>query len=196
MTIFAPDYVPNGSRVLITLTIREKPENPFETLQKDLDAAQKAFYFSVTKWPLKVIDEERPTCLRKFNCHNIPETCHNANNVKDDDFECHKSIWNAQIIVQDQVSGIRSIVQAADQSDEELYIIEDKDLLIGSTENVSIKIRHSCCLEQVVLNITDVAGNSDLCYASINLAIVSSMPCSELVLLCMTFFAFHIRYLL
>ena len=43
-----------------------------------------------------------------------------------------------------------------------------EDMLIGSTEPIPIDVEQNCCYDHAVLNLTDLAGNSNVCHASIN----------------------------
>jgi len=169
VTIFAPNYVPNETRVLITLIVREKPSNPMDISRQNLILGRKTFYFLVTNWLLKDIDHELPDCQNKFLCHNILEACNfkkSKKNVKESSKStdsCSDHDWTADVLVYDNVTGLKSVQNLQDGN------FVDDNLLIGSTRSTKITVSGSCCNAfEAILNLTDVAGNSNLCHASMN----------------------------
>ena len=49
-----------------------------------------------------------------------------------------------------------------------LFFPIDPDLEIGTFANYTAIVKGSCCTDHVWLNVSDVAGNSVFCFASIN----------------------------
>ncbi len=175
LTIFAPDYVPAGSRILITLTVREKASRP-TTVTSSVRPKQglKRFYFSVTNWPLSHIDQEAPECQSKFICHTINQDCTDlevkGSKVKGhDESKCSLKTWTAKIQLRDEISGLKFVKQLFDLDLGQQGLVEVG--LIGDTDNVTLAVAGSCCnTNELVLNVTDVAGNARLCRASVNKA--------------------------
>jgi hypothetical protein len=184
VTIFAPDYVPNETRVLITLIVREKPSNLIERSRQNRILGQRTFYFLVTNWQLKDIDHELPSCQNKFLCHNIRDCNLNddptkstnkkkSKNKPKENFkpaeDCLDHDWIADVIVYDNVTGLKSVQNLQSGN------FVDENLLIGSREINVVTVKGSCCNPyEVDLNLTDVAGNSNLCHASMNSAPLQS----------------------
>ena len=151
LTIFAPNYVPNGSRVLISLIIREKPNI---LVQNALKIGQKSFYFSFTNVPLYSIDPNPPNCIRQIANHTFNEICQNLE-------ECNAKIWSGHFIVNDEISGLKEVkAQEAE--------VGNEAILIGKTSNSTLEISSNCCHQGIWFEVTDVAGNSKLCDAHTN----------------------------
>ena len=122
---------------MITLRIREKPSNPMNmSQQQNLLLGQRTFYFLVTNWLLKDIDHEIPSCQKKFLCHNINHACSpghkkirtkmNKNDAKEDTSEnCLDNDWIADVIVYDNVTGLKSVQNVQDGT------FVDNNLVIG-----------------------------------------------------------------
>ena len=67
------------------------------------------------------------------------------------------------MIVYDNVTGLKSVQNVENGN------FVDENLLIGSRKSNTVTIKRSCCdAFEVDLNLTDVAGNSNVCHASIN----------------------------
>ena len=154
LTIFAPTYVPNGSRVRITLTVRDKPN--LKLIPKDSILGQKSFLFSITKSPLSIIDHEPPKCQNSFLCSNST-LCPSPKSAQN----CQNHEFQAQILIRDEISGIHSIKPI-----ENHQVLTE--IVVGSANNETITVSGDCCHPNVILNLTDVAGNWKLCRASIN----------------------------
>ena len=165
LTIFAPTYVPNGSRVQITLIVRDKPK-----ISSGAVIGLKSFLFSVTNLALNQIDHDPPTCQNSFLCSDFVSQCQ----TKNDDENCEVSEeFNAQILVQDELTGMRSI-HAQDHK-----VLSD--LTVGNANNLMVNVTGDCCHPYVILNLTDVAGNSKLCKASVNTASSFLVPVNGLI---------------
>lgn len=152
LTIFAPTYVPNGSRVRVTLIVRDKPK-----ISSGAVIGLKSFLFSVTNLALNQIDHDPPTCQNSFLCSDFVSQCQSKNN--DENCELNEE-FNAQILVQDELTGMRSI----NAKDHKVLT----DLTVGNVNNLIVNVTGDCCHPNVILNLTDVAGNSKLCQASVN----------------------------
>ena len=177
ITIFAPDYIPNGSRVQISLVVQERPRHSRGHAAsagmniRDIILGHRTFYFAVTNSPLGIIDPDPPKCQSKFLCSTINEQC-----LSQEDCELYE--WSSEVLIQDGITGLRGVVSQE-------AIITDDDLIIGSVDNVTVQVSGSCCDQVVDLNITDVAGNWRICRASINAS--GKVACSFLVLVLMSF---------
>ena len=149
LTIFAPTYVPNGSRVRITLIVRDKPKTSSGAV-----LGLKAFLFSVTNLALNQIDHDPPTCQNSFTCSDFVSQCQNS--VE----SCENDEFHANILVQDELTGIRTLTA----KDHKVLT----DLMVGNVNELNVSVTGDCCHPNVIMNLTDVAGNSQLCRASVN----------------------------
>ena len=122
---------------------------------REIILGQRTFFFAVTKSPLAIIDPDPPQCTSKYLCSTIGEQCLSGQ-------DCEMNEWRAEVAVRDSITGLRGVTNQND--------IIDDDLIIGSVDNVTIRVSGSCCKQVVDLNITDVAGNWKICRASINAA--------------------------
>jgi hypothetical protein len=161
ITIFAPDYIKHGAQVVITLVVQEKPSRLSKTASI---LGQRTFYFTVTSLPLKQLDHDPPICQNKLACSTILEDC-SSDHLQDD---CSLGSWNGWVDVVDNVTGIKSIEVAEEDSDDEEFNSIDNHLVIGSFQEISFPVNGSCCTDRVSLRVTDVAGNTDTCSVSLN----------------------------
>ena len=157
LTLFVPDYVPMGSRVLITLIIMEKPKISGGQYQQEL-LGQKSFQFSTLNISMKSFDTSAPKCITKFACSTVRQDCPNT---KSKDTSCSDHSWTAEVLINDNSTGLRQVANANGE-------LLDEDLEIGTFSNFTAIVQRSCCTDHVWLNVTDVAGNSAFCFASIN----------------------------
>ena len=120
----------------ITLIVRDKPK-----ISSGAVIGLKSFLFSVTNLALNQIDHDPPTCQNSFLCSDFVSQCQ----TKNDDENCEVSEeFNAQILVQDELTGMRSI-HAQDHK-----VLSD--LTVGNANNLMVNVTGDCCHPYVILN--------------------------------------------
>ena len=113
LSIFVPDYVPPNTRVLITLNVQKKPmlvgsNSEISDSGKNSNIlGKKSFYFSIMNLPLKTIDIFPPRCMTKFACSTIQEDCKAVLAGK---FKCDEASWMAEVLINDNITGLRQVI--------------------------------------------------------------------------------------
>ncbi|XP_059097171.1 uncharacterized protein LOC131891575 isoform X2 [Tigriopus californicus] len=136
------------------ILIPEQPAGTIVKIEVEMDSAKKYLIFTIGE---AAYEKEPPQIeyYGPYSYHGLTSEC----NAKPT--ECRNSTWGAKFVVRDRGVGLQSLDVQTMGRDSVKYPLFYKydNFAIGSTANVIVIIKASCCVKGVSVTVTDLKGN-------------------------------------